>query len=297
MRIAFVGSVALIVGTVMACGSADDRSVQGTDTRGEPARDSGRADAENAVESEADGGKLDGGSGGDGRSDGAAGDANGDAGDASNDGSALADGGLADGAFTTHDASFLDAAVTDATRPDGGPSVGPITGGPCQSGAVGATAFRVKWVNAGGQAQPSYEVNGLPDPSRWKTGAYGYQIGFAAAFVDPFLGAGGVQLDDSDFIDIELSTVGPSVIRSVTLAILGRSYDTTTDGSFNWQTFVGTGSTALGTVSNAAPYTWTLADATPDFIAGDAKARLRIKAGPPSSALVVNKIELCIDAD
>ena len=53
-------------------------------------------------------------------------------------------------------------------------------------------------------------------------GAYGYNIGFTPMFVDPFLGAGGLQLDSSDFIDIELSTKGVNQIKSATLALYER---------------------------------------------------------------------------
>ncbi len=92
------------------------------------------------------------------------------------------------------------------------------------SGAQGATAFRVRWVNGGGTATVNYEVHGLPDKTRYKVGAYGYQIGFTPQFVDPFLGAGGLQLDSSDFVDVELSTKGLSSIQSATLSIFGRSF-------------------------------------------------------------------------
>jgi len=192
--------------------------------------------------------------------------------------------------------SGADTSTVD-TAPPPDTSTGPITGGPCISGATGATAFRIKWVDGGGTATVDYEVEGLPDKTGFKAGAYGYSIGFTPSFVDPFLGEGGLQLDGSDFVDVNLSTVGLSTIRSVTLSIYGRSYDTTTSGSFNWQTFVDVGSTPTDFVSNVAPYAWYSADATSAFTAGDAGALLRIKAGPSSGALVVNRIELCMDAE
>lgn len=195
------------------------------------------------------------------------------------------------------DAGSPDAGSPDTGSPDTGGATGPVTGGPCASGAVGATALRVKWTNAGGKAQASYQVNGLPDKSRWKTSAYGYQIGFTPSYVDPFLASGGLLLDGSDFIDIELSTVGLAVIRAVTLSLHGRSFHTTASGSFNWQTAEGTGATVSGVVSNVTPYAWTSADATTELSPGKGNALLRIKAGPPSSALVVSSVELCIDAD
>ena len=173
---------------------------------------------------------------------------------------------------------------------------GVITGGPCASGATGATAFRIRWADAQGEAYVVYEVDGLPQGSGDRAGAYGYVIGFTPSFVDPFLGDGGVQLDDSDFIDLQLSTAGVSSIAHATLAIYGRSYNVDTSGSFNWQTFVGTGSTDTDYVSNVAPYQWYPADMTTEIAPGDGNTLIRIKAGPSSNALVVNQIELCLVA-
>jgi hypothetical protein len=183
-----------------------------------------------------------------------------------------------------------------STAPDlAQPSI--ISGGPCSSGARGATAFRIAWIDSGGQATVRYEVNGLPDRTRWHAGAYGYTIGFTPAFGDPFLGAGGLQLDGSDFVDVELSTANLSHITSATLAIEGRSYNVDTDGSFNWQTFTDVGATPTDFVSNIAPYRWYAADATSAFAPGDSGVLLRIKAGPSSESLVVQRIELCMEAD
>ena len=169
-----------------------------------------------------------------------------------------------------------------------------ITGGPCLSGATGAAAYRIRWAQAGSGVQAIYEVDGLPDHSRDHAAVYGYQIGFTASFVDPFLGEGGVGLDGSDFMDLEITTVGVPAIANATLAIYGRSYDTTTSGSFNWQTFDGTGSTPTSFVSNVAPYQWYLADMTTEIHGGDSGVLIRVKAGLSSDSLVVNRIELCI---
>ena len=171
-----------------------------------------------------------------------------------------------------------------------------ITGGPCLSGAKGATAFRIRWTDGGGKATVNYEVNGLPDKTRWKASAYGYNFGFTPMFVDPFLGSGGLQLDGSDFVDIELSTVGLASITSATLSIFGRSYNVNTNGSFNWMTFSGSGATPINFVSNAAPYKWYAGDATASFAPADGGVLLRIKAGGNSGSLVVNRIELCMVA-
>ena len=199
-----------------------------------------------------------------------------------------------DGNTTGHDAAIDGSTTHDAAPPDA--PTGIITGGPCISGTQGATAYRVRFADGGGTAYAVYEVNGLPDKTRDHTEAYGYQIGFTPSFVDPFLGDGGVQLDDSDFIDIEISTSGVSSITRAMLSIYGRSYNTTASGSFNWQTFTGTGATDTDFVSNVAPYQWYTADMTTELAPGDSGVLLRIKAGPSSDALVVNRIELCLDA-
>lgn len=214
-------------------------------------------------------------------------DASGDAGlDAAGD-AQLSDGSVADAGG--QDASLIDAGMADA------PS-GIISGGPCSSGAAGATAYRIKWLNGSGSAYVQYEKHGLPDTTRYRAGAYGYQIGFTPAYVDPFLGEGGVRLDGSSFIDIELSTVGVSQISNATLSLYGRSYNTTASGSFNWQTFDGTGATATNFVSNVAPYSWYSANMTTEISPNDDGVLIRIKAGPSSGSLVVHRIEICMVA-
>jgi hypothetical protein len=176
--------------------------------------------------------------------------------------------------------------------------LGPITGGPCSSGAAGQTAYRIRWAGngAGSTAYPVYEVHAMPDTSRFRAGAYGYSIGYTPRFEDPFLGAGGLALDSSNFVDIELTTAGIGSISNATLSILGRSFNTTASGSFNWQTFEGTGSTPTNFVSNSAPYQWYSADMTTEISAGNTGVLIRIKAGPNSSSLVVNRIEICMTA-
>ena len=214
-----------------------------------------------------------------------------------------------------HDASTTDSSIDapsttggdggggdgGATGGDGGTGgdapPGIITGGPCLSGQPGQTAYRMRWAQAGSSAYPVYEVNGLPDKSRDKTGAYGYVIGFTASYVDPFLAQGGLSLNSSSFVDIEISTKNINSISSAKLAIYGRSFNTTASGSFNWQTFDGTGSTPTNAVSNVAPYAWYAGDMTTEISPGDNGVLLRIKAGPNSGSLVVNRIELCMQAN
>ncbi len=208
-----------------------------------------------------------------------------------------------DAATSTADAatSTTDAATStaDAATSTTDAATGVITGGPCMSGATGAAAYRIRWAGngSGSTAYVVYEVNGLPDTSRDKAGAYGYQIGFTPSFVDTFLAQGGLQLNSSSFVDIDLSTVGVSQIDTATLAVYGRSYNTTTSGSFNWQTFSGTGAAPTNLVSNAAPYQWYSADMTTEIDPGDGNVKLRIKAGPSSGSLVVNRVELCLQAE
>jgi hypothetical protein len=197
------------------------------------------------------------------------------------------------------DSASPDASTPDARVPDASDaaSVGVITGGPCVSGAAGATAVRIEWIDANGNADVQWVVEGDPDTSNDFAGAYGYQIGFTPSYVDQFLAQGGVGLDDSDFVDISLSTAGITSIASATLSIYGRSYDVSSNGSFNWQTFDGTGQTPTDFVSNVPPYQWYSADMTTEIGPGETNVLVRIKAGPSSDALVVNQIEICLVAD
>jgi hypothetical protein len=202
-----------------------------------------------------------------------------------------------DGATTTGDGSTTggDGGITGGDGGGGDAPVGIITGGPCISGQAGKAAYRVKWLKSGSTAYVQYEVNGLPTKVPDKAGAYGYQIGFTPSYVDPFLAEGGLQLDGSSFVDLEFSTVGITSITSAKLAIYGRSFNTTASGSFNWQTFDDVGQTPTNFVSNVAPYAWYAGDVT-TAVVPNKSVRLRLKAGPNSGSLVVNRIELCIQA-
>ena len=165
--------------------------------------------------------------------------------------------------------------------------------------AAYAASFTTRggWAGSGGTAYVVYEVDGLPDHSRDHAAAYGYQPGFTASFVDTALAQGGLLLDGSDFVDLELTTVGISSITTATLAVYGRSYNTTASGSFTWQTFDGLGAAPTNLVSNVAPYAWYAADMTTEISPGDGNVLIRIKAGPSSGTLAVNRIELCMQAD
>jgi hypothetical protein len=141
-----------------------------------------------------------------------------------------------------------------------------------------------------------YEANTLPDTSRWHVSAGSSSIGYTPIFADVFLGPGGLDLEGTNFIDVELSTAGLGTIQGVTIALLGRSYDTTASGSFSWQTASGTGASPTSSISNTTPYRWYGANATAALPAGQANALLRLRPGPASNAVVVSRVEICFDA-
>jgi hypothetical protein len=239
----------------------------------------------------------------------------GDAGGSTRDAGALrdADGVSRDGAVLPHDSALplRDGAVRDAPALDAGfadsgaPDAGSVMmidagrpGGGCISGATGTHVVRFRWEGtvSGERATVDYEENTLPDTTRWRVSAAAMSFDYVPTFADPFLGEGGLDLEGTAFIDVELSTGGLAAVESATLAIYGRSFDTTSSGSFSWQSFADTGETPSGFVSNVAPYRWYLADATTALPAGDDGTLLRIRAGPPSDALIVNRVEICFDA-
>jgi hypothetical protein len=152
----------------------------------------------------------------------------------------------------------------------------------------------VRWYDGGNRATISYDTWGLPSRAPSRVGVYGYSIGFVPQFVDPYLGAGGVLLDGSSFIDVEMSTVGVPNIGSATLALYGRSYSVSSSAGFEWLSFSDSGSTPSAFVSNVAPYRWYAADLGSSVAPGDAGVRLRIRAAGGSGAIVVNRLEICI---
>jgi hypothetical protein len=184
---------------------------------------------------------------------------------------------------------------TDADTGSGTDADVGVALGDCVSGATGTHALRFGWEGSGpnSTAYVDYEVNELPDTSRWKVGAYSRSFSYSPVYTDTFLGEGGLDLSGTVFIDVELSTDGLGALNNVTLAVYGRSFNTTSSGSFEWQTFSGVG--ASGLVANSAPYQWYQADATAALPAGDAGILLRIEAGPSSNSLVVNRVEICFD--
>ncbi len=291
--------------TVVACASGADDGAWG-DAGNEAGVPSSTSDAS---QPQTDGatGHHDAGPGHDGSSDGGSTgkDSGGATSEAGSGDAAVAEGGQADagtsdtGVTTTVDSGTSGGpdASPEASPPDSGMTTGPVTGGPCVSGATGATAIRIEFIDANGTADVRWLAEGMPDQSNDSAGAYGYTIPFSPPFVDPYLGAGGVGVDDSDFIDVSLSTVGLSSITSATLSIYGRSYDVSASASFWWQTFDGVGQTPTDFVSNVAPYQWYSADMTTEIGPGEGNVLVRIKAGPSSDSLVVNQVELCVVAN
>ena len=237
---------------------------------------------------------------------------------------ALPDGGGSDAATAMDAQVGLDATVGDGGGADAGIDAGTDAGtdsgtdsgvdsgidsgtdsgidsgvsGGCISGATGTHALRFRWAGSGSgsRAYVVYETNTLPDTSRWRVGAYSRSIGYTPVFRDPFLGEGGLELSGTVFIDVELSTAMLSRVRNATLSIYGRSYSTGSSGSFEWTSFSGSGASPRGGVANSAPYQWYPANATTALPAGDGGTLLRIEAGPPSNALIVNRVEICFDA-
>jgi hypothetical protein len=195
------------------------------------------------------------------------------------------------------DFGTFDTGVRDTGRVDVAVDRGTTTSG-CVSGATGNLAVRFSWQGSGSGSTASvrYEANDLPDTSRWRVTAASRSIGYTPVYDDTFLGPGGLDLEGTAFMDVELSTSGLSAIRGATIAIYGRSFDTTASGSFSWQTFTGTGAAPSNLVANSPPYEWYGSDATLSFVPGDSGVLLRIYPGPSSDALIVSRVEICFDA-
>ncbi|MBX3251420.1 MAG: hypothetical protein KF901_29855 [Myxococcales bacterium] len=246
------------------------------------------ADLDAAIGSSDGGGLDDGGADGGSAADGGAG-----GGDGGADGGS--DGGFDAGVDAGVDAGF-DAGVDAGV--DAGFDAGVVVGD-CISGASGTHAVRFRWggSGSGSTAYVMYERNQLPDTSRWRVRALSSNIGYTPVFTDVFLGEGGLDLGGTVFIDVELSTLGLGAVRNATIAVYGRSFHTTSSGSFTWQTFSGTGASPSGSVANSAPYQWYRANATAALPGGNGSTLLRLRAGPPSSRLVVNRVEICFDAE
>ena len=312
MALAAFASASLVAcahGDMLDAEGYDDDASASSDAHGQigintgPSYDAGTGrDGGGGAHTDAGSGEGDAGAHEDGSHEGGAGSGDAETGMASNDSGASAGGDAtgSDAGTAPHDASVgppHDASVSPPVDANTPPPAGIITGGPCASGASGSTALRVRFGNANGQAQVDYEILGLPDPGPSRVTVSGYEIGFTSTFTDQYLAVGGVALDDEDFIDIQLNTSGVATIRQSTIAILGRSFNVDTDGSFSWQSFTDTGATDIDFVSNAPPYQWYAADLGDTIAPSDAGVRVRLKAGPSSESLVISEIEICLDAE
>lgn len=229
-----------------------------------------------------------------------------------NAGFRLDDGGPGtDDAATSSDAGKTDGAkdggptATDATVPDDGGSLPPSDGGgadaakdsggppllgpPCTHGP-GWIAWKFHY---NGSTSAITDVYSLPDKSNWEAvPAYPNSASWADA-----LHGGGINIGSGNWILIRYSVVGLTQIKKATLSMYGRSYNTTTSGSFNaWSPLYGDNPSPTNSVSNAWPYAWTTIDFAGVKV-GDSPGLtgIRFYAGPNSSNLIINTVELCID--
>ena len=178
--------------------------------------------------------------------------------------------------------------------PDGASdaTTGVVTGGPCASGATGATLVRVRFDDVGGAAEVVYEADGTPDHSGL-VGVYGYMPGFTPPYYDD-IGGGGLRLDSNDFIDLSASTAAITNLQSATLSIYGSGIGGAS--GFGWQSPQGTGMTTTSFVGVTLPYTWYSADVTAALQVGISHALLRIKTLASQNGIIVAKLELCVAA-
>lgn len=168
-----------------------------------------------------------------------------------------------------------------------------VTGGACLSGANGATGVRILFKNVKGEALATREKFGLPEDASFKASAYTV-TGDAAEYGDPNFG-GGADIRGDGYVDIHFSTRGLPPVRTATIAIRARSLDTGDSGSFAWQVGAASGNTKPDGIS-VVPYAWICAEITDALPIDDKDALLRLKAGPTSMALCIDRIELCLDA-
>ncbi len=160
---------------------------------------------------------------------------------------------------------------------------------PCTRGA-GWTAFRFHYM---GSTSASIDTIGLPDRSNFQAVAV-YPTTF-----DDALHGGGINIASGNYILIRFSLDGLTRISGATLSVYGRSYNTTTSGSFRAKSPIhGEISSPTNSVSNAWPYAWTAVDYLGNVAVGDDKGLTGIQlfAGPSSSNLIINTVELCLDA-
>lgn len=133
---------------------------------------------------------------------------------------------------------------------------------------------------------------GLSDSSNWEATPV-----YSTSVVDSGNG-GGLEIASGNWILIRYSVVGLTQINAASFSVYGRSYDTTTSGSFEaWTPLYGSASSPTDSVSNAWPYAWTTVDFTGFVQVGDdpGLTGVRLYAGPNSNDLAIHAVELCID--
>lgn len=160
---------------------------------------------------------------------------------------------------------------------------------PCMRG-TGWAAFRFHY---SGSTSASIDALGLPDRSNFEA-----VPARSTSFTDALHG-GGIEIASGNWILIRFSVVGLTSIRGATLSIYGRSYNTGASGSFDaWSPIYGSITSPTNSISNAWPYTWTSVDYSGNVKVGDAPGLtgIRLYAGPSSNNLVINTVELCLDA-
>lgn len=160
---------------------------------------------------------------------------------------------------------------------------------PCMRGS-GWAAFRFHY---SGSTSASIDALGLPDRSNFEA-----VPARSTSFTDALHG-GGIEIASGNWLLIRFSLVGLTTIRSATFSVYGRSYNTTASGSFQaWSPIHGSISSPTNSISNAWPYTWTSVDyrANVDVSDPPGLTGIRLYAGPSSSDLVINTVELCLDA-
>lgn len=205
--------------------------------------------------------------------------------DGASDSGPTTDASVGDGS-TSDDGSTTDGSSSVDAGKDSGP---PLLGPPCTHGP-GWIAWKFHY---NGSTSAITDVYSLPDKSNWEAvPAYPN----SASWADSIHG-GGINIGSGNWILIRYSVVGLTQIKKATLSMYGRSYNTTTSGSFNaWSPLYGDNPSPTNSISNAWPYAWTTIDFAGVKV-GDSPGLtgIRFYSGPNSSNLIINTVELCID--
>jgi hypothetical protein len=212
------------------------------------------------------------------------------------DASSMPDASTSADASTPDAWQMPDAARNDASQPDAfippDAFVQPdaSTRPACLNGR-GWAAFRFHYSPNNG-TNAIVDAFGLSDSSNWEATPV-----YSTSVVDSGNG-GGLEIASGNWILIRYSVAGLTQINGARFSMYGRSYDTTTSGSFEaWTPLYGSASSPTNSVSNAWPYAWTTVDFTGFVQVGDdpGLTGIRLYAGPNSNDLAIHTVELCID--